>query len=175
MRGRLKALTEELYTKQGIETNISVECEGFLFEGINAEQTFSSRDGFKIVSSGGYYNSLPKDKLKLFIDALAEAQRALGFENEKDHPEVAPSQFELNYSYCDALVAADLLQLYKLVARQVAANMGCTACFLPKPIAGINGSGLHTNMSLAKKGKNIFFDAKGELVLFVLVCDVGLE
>jgi len=162
MRGQLKQYTEALFKKDGTTANISVECEGFLFEGINAEQTYSSKTGFKLVSSGGYYQSLPKDPLKLFIDNLAEAQRALGFENEKDHPEVAPSQFELNYTYCDALFAADLLQLYKLVARQVAANMGYTACFLPKPIAGINGSGMHTNMSLSRKGKNAFFDASGE-------------
>ena len=161
MRGRLKQYCDKL-AQQGLTANISVECEGFLFEGVNAEQTFNSREGFKFVSSGGYYNSLPKDPLKLFIDTLAEAQRALAFENEKDHPEVAPSQFELNYKYCDALLAADQLQLYKLVARQVAANMGMTACFLPKPIAGINGSGMHCNMSLARKGKNIFYDAKGE-------------
>lgn len=161
MRGRLKQYCDKL-AQQGLTANISVECEGFLFEGVNAEQTFNSREGFKFVSSGGYYNSLPKDPLKIFIDTLAEAQRALAFENEKDHPEVAPSQFELNYKYCDALLAADQLQLYKLVARQVAANMGMTACFLPKPIAGINGSGMHCNMSLARKGKNIFYDAKGE-------------
>ena len=60
------------------------------------------------------------------------------------------------------MVAADQLQLYKLVARQVAANMGMTACFLPKPVAGINGSGMHCNMSLSQKGKNIFYDAQGE-------------
>lgn len=161
-RGMLKTYTENIFKKDGITANISVECEGFLVEGLNAEQTYNSRVGFNLVSSGGYFNSLPNDPLKLFIDRLAEAQRALGFENEKDHPEVAPSQFELNYTYCDALLAADQLQLYKLVARQVAANMGKTACFLPKPIAGINGSGMHCNMSLSKNGKNIFFDASGE-------------
>ncbi len=162
MRGILKEYVANLHKSQGMTANISVECEGFLFEGLNAEQNFNSRDGFKLMSTGGYYNSLPNDPLKLFIDALAEAQRALGFENEKDHPEVAPSQFELNYSYCDALAAADQLQLYKLVARQVAANMGLTACFLPKPIAGINGSGMHCNMSLSKGDKNLFYDASGE-------------
>ena len=162
LRGVLKSYSEQLHQKDGTQLNVAVECEGFLFEGINAEQSYTSRAGFKIVSSGGYYHSLPKDPLKLFIDRLAEAQRALGFENEKDHPEVAPSQFELNYKYTDALVAADLLQLYKLCARQIAANMGMTACFLPKPIAGIIGSGMHSNISIAKKGKNIFFDAQGE-------------
>jgi glutamine synthetase len=161
MRGLLKDYTEQL-AKKGMTANVAVEVEGFLFDGINAEQTFNSRAGFKLVSSGGYYHSLPNDPLKLFIDKLAEAQRALGFENEKDHPEVAPSQFELNYTYADALLAADMVQLYKLTARQIAANMGMTACFLPKPIAGINGSGMHTNMSITQKGTNIFFDASGE-------------
>ena len=162
MRGRLKSYCDDLFKTKGVTANISVECEGFLFEGVSAEQNYNSHEGFKLVSSGGYYNSLPKDPLKLFIDTFAEAQRAMGFENEKDHPEVAPSQFELNYSYCDALQAADQLQLYKLIARQVAANMGMTASFLPKPVAGINGSGMHCNMSLSQNGKNLFWDADGE-------------
>ncbi|MBX7138071.1 MAG: glutamine synthetase family protein [Oligoflexia bacterium] len=162
VRGRLKDFCDGLFTSEGITANISVECEGFLFQGINAEQNYSSRTGFQLVSSGGYYHSLPQDPLKLFIDKLAEVQRCLGFQNEKDHPEVAPSQFELNYSYCDALLAADQLQLYKLSARQVANSMGYTASFLPKPVAGINGSGMHCNMSLSKNSKNIFYDKSGE-------------
>jgi glutamine synthetase len=162
MRGRLKMFCDDLYSREGVIANISVECEGFLFNGIDAEQRFNELSGFDLVSSSGYYNSLPRDPLKTFIDALAEAQRAMAFENEKDHPEVAPSQFELNYTYCDALLAADQVQLYKLTARQIAANNGLTASFLPKPIAGINGSGMHTNLSLSKKGKNLFYDAQGE-------------
>jgi len=162
MRGRLKLLTEELHQQNGLIANISVECEGFLFQGLNAEQNYSSKEGFQLVSSGGYYHALPCDPLRQFIDRFAEAQRCLGFQNEKDHPEVAPSQFELNYSYCDALIAADQLQLYKLLSRQIASNMGLTASFLPKPIAGINGSGMHCNMSLNKNGKNIFHDPAGE-------------
>lgn len=162
LRGTLKNYSDELYQK-GMVANVAVECEGFLFNGLNAERYYRPSQGFEIVSSGGYYNSLPNDPLRQFIDRLAEAQRAMGFENEKDHPEVAPSQFELNYSYAEALMAADQLQLYKLVARQTAAQMGCTACFLPKPIAGINGNGMHTNMSISTKaGKNKFFDGKGE-------------
>lgn len=161
MRGRLKNYSDALWEK-GMVANIAVECEGFLFNGLSAEQNFHSNQGFELVSSGGYYNSLPHDPLKQFIDRLAEAQRALAFENEKDHPEVAPSQFELNYSYSEALIAADQLQLYKLVARQTAAVMGYTASFLPKPIAGINGSGMHTNISISKHGENQMYDPKGE-------------
>jgi len=161
-RGRLKAYLSELHKNEGITVNVAVECEGFLLNGLNAEQKFSSRQGFELVSSGGYFNSLPGDPLRIFIDSIAEAQRALGFENEKDHPEVAPSQFELNYRYCDALLAADHVQLYKLVSRQVAAHMGVTASFLPKPVAGINGNGMHCNISLSKKDKNIFYDKSGD-------------
>ena len=86
MRGMLKAYGEELL-REGITANISVECEGFLFEGINAEQHFRENGGFTLVSTGGYYSSLPNEPLKLFIDAFAEAQRAMAFENEKDHPD----------------------------------------------------------------------------------------
>ncbi|HXS15128.1 MAG TPA: glutamine synthetase family protein [Candidatus Saccharimonadales bacterium] len=161
-RGLLQNYAKDLKEKEGISAYAAVELEGFLLDGQSAEQNFDDKEGFTLVSLGGYFHSLPLNKLKLFIDSAAEAQRALGFENEKDHPEVAPSQFELNYSYTDALRACDLIQLYKLLARQIAHNMGMTACFLPKPIAGINGSGMHTNFSLAKNGKNIFYDAKGK-------------
>lgn len=156
-RARLKEYASELYAKEGIEVKIGNELEGFLFEGVDAETRYTEQEGFKLVSPGGYYHSLPKDKLRIFIDATAEVQRALGFENEKDHPEVAPSQFELNYRYSDLINAADQIQLYKLVARQIAENMGSTACFLPKPFPDINGSGMHTNISIFKNGKNLFY------------------
>ncbi len=158
MRAQLKKYTDDLYKKDKTITNVSVECEGFLFKGINAEQTYT--DHFELVSSGGYFHSLPQDPLKQFIDTFAEAQRAMAFENEKDHPEVAPSQFELNYTYSEAVIAGDLLQLYKLLARQVAANMGMTASFLPKPVAGINGNGMHCNISISKNKVNTFHGKK---------------
>jgi len=159
-RARLKMYLNDLHEK-GLEVNIGNELEGFLFEGMDAEMKYRESKGFKLVSPGGYYHSLPKDKLRLFIDSVAEAQRALGFENEKDHPEVAPSQFELNYKYTDPINAADQIQLYKMVARQIAENMGCTACFLPKPLTNINGSGMHTNISILKGKKNTFFKKNG--------------
>ncbi len=161
IRGKLRQFTQDL-AKKGMVANVAVEIEGFLFKGINAEQNYSSTNKFEFVSSGGYYNSLPQDPLRMFIDKFAAAQRALGFENDKDHPEVAPSQFELNYSYSDALISADQVQMYKLMARQIAASMGMTASFLPKPVADINGNGMHTNMSISQNGKNLFYDAKGQ-------------
>jgi glutamine synthetase len=117
---------------------------------------------FEYVNTGGYYHSLPGDPLRSFIDTTAEVQRAMGFENEKDHPEVAPSQFEINYGYGEVVAAADQIQLYKLICRQVATRMGMTASFLPKPVVGVNGSGMHTNISISKGGKNLFWDPKGD-------------
>jgi glutamine synthetase len=86
----------------------------------------------------------------------------MGFQNEKDHPEVAPSQFEINYSYAEVVAAADQIQLYKLICRQLATRMGLTASFLPKPVVGVNGSGMHTNVSITKNGKNTFWDPQGQ-------------
>lgn len=160
-RGQLKIYTEELKKKNGITAYASAEVEGFLIDGINAEQEYEKKQ-FSLISTGGYYHSLPQDRLRQFIDRAAEAQRAMGFKNEKDHPEVAPSQFEMNFSYSDVVRACDNIQLYKLICRQVANSMGMTATFLPKPFIGINGSGMHTNLSLSKNGKNIFYEAGGK-------------
>src|SRR5260370_9776508 len=79
----------------------------------------------------------------------------MAFQNEKHHPEVAPSQFEINYGHGEVVAAADQIQLYKLICRQVATKMGLTASFLPKPVVGVNGSGMHTNVSVSKNGKNL--------------------
>lgn len=161
IRWLLKKYSNELY-QNNYQTNVAFEVEGFLFKGIDAEQNFQADVGFSYVSDGGYFHTLPNTPLKLFIDHFAEAQRALGFENEKDHPEVAPSQFELNYRCTEALTACDQVQLYKLLARQIAAMNGLTACFLPKPMMKVNGSGMHTNLSVSRFGKNMMYDSNGE-------------
>lgn len=161
-RGLLRSYLQDLKNKKGVSAFASAEVEGFLVNEVQSEQNYDERTGFELISSGGYYHSLPLGRLRQFIDASAEAQRAMGFQNEKDHPEVAPSQFELNFSYGDALAICDQIQLYKLVCRQVANNMGMTATFLPKPAVGINGNGMHINFSLAKSGKNLFFDKNGK-------------
>jgi glutamine synthetase len=162
LRSVLKSYAQGLHEKKGYTLNAANEIEGFLFKGADAERTYYETGKFEYVSTGGYYHSLPGDALRMFIDHAAEVQRAMGFENEKDHPEVAPSQFEINYGYSEVVNAADQIQLYKLICRQVAKKMGMTASFLPKPIVGVNGSGMHTNVSVMEKGKNIFWDAKGE-------------
>ncbi len=162
LRGRLKSYTDALFKKDQTICHVAHEIEGFLFKGRDAERHFHETSLFDFISTGGYYHSLPGDGLRKFIDSAAEVQRAMGFANEKDHPEVAPSQFEMNFSYADAVIGADQVQLYKLLSRQVAAQMDLTACFLPKPVTGVNGNGMHTNMSLNRKGVNVFYDKKGQ-------------
>ena len=162
IRGVLKEYAAKLFAKDGTECFAANEIEGFLFQGRDAERHYHETGKFDYLSTGGYYHSLPGDALRMFIDTAAEVQRAMGFANEKDHPEVAPSQFEMNYSYSEACIAADQVQLYKLLSRQVAARMDMTACFLPKPVTGVNGNGMHTNVSVSRKGKNQFWDPKGQ-------------
>lgn len=161
MRGRLKSFLAAQHKTNGYTCYAANEIEGFLFKGRDVERQFHETGHFDYVSIGGYYHSLPSDPLRLFIDSAAEAQRAMGFANEKDHPEVAPSQFEMNFAYSEALIAADQFQLYKLLCRQIAAKMGLTASFLPKPVMGVNGSGAHTNISIGKK-KNLFYEKGGQ-------------
>src|ERR1700739_81243 len=162
IRGLLKGYADDLHEKKGYTLNAANEIEGFLFKGSDAERRYHETLQFEYVNTGGYYHSLPGDPLRTFIDTTAEVQRAMGFQNEKDHPEVAPSQFEINYSYGEVVAAADQIQLYKLICRQVATRMGLTASFLPKPVVGVNGNGMHTNVSISKDGKNLFWDPKGE-------------
>jgi len=162
VRGLLYKFAEEMHKKEGYTLNAANEIEGFLFRGADAERRYHETGKFEYVNTGGYYHSLPGDPLRTFIDTVAEVQRAMGFQNEKDHPEVAPSQFEINYGYGEVVAAADQIQLYKLICRQVATKMGLTASFLPKPVVGVNGSGMHTNVSVSRDGKNLFWDPKGQ-------------
>lgn len=162
LRGVLKAYADKLFKEKGYTLNAANEIEGFLFAGKDAERKYHETTKFEFINTGGYYHSLPLDPLRQFIDTAAEVQRAMGFQNEKDHPEVAPSQFEINYGYGEVVAAADQIQLYKLLCRQIANNMGYTASFLPKPVVGVNGSGMHTNVSISKDKTNLFWDEKGQ-------------
>jgi glutamine synthetase len=162
IRGVLKGYADTLHKEQGYTLNAANEIEGFLFAGKDAERRFHETGKFEFINTGGYYHVLPLDPLRQFIDTSAEVQRAMGFQNEKDHPEVAPSQFEINYGYGEVVAAADQIQLYKLLTRQIANNMGYTASFLPKPVVGVNGSGMHTNVSVSKEKTNLFWDEKGQ-------------
>src|SRR5512139_1690142 len=85
MRGLLKRITDQMYAKDGTVFHAAPEIEGFLFKGRDAERHYHETGKFEFISTGGYYHSLPGDALRSFIDRSAEAQRAMGFENEKDH------------------------------------------------------------------------------------------
>ena len=162
MRGQLQQYSESILKKDGYRLYAANEIEGFLFQGKDAEKRYAQTQVFEFASSGGYYHALPTDPMRQFIDIVSDVLRALGITNEKNHPEVAPSQFEINYSYMEMLQSADTVQLYKLICRQVANAMGLTASFLPKPVTRINGSGMHTNISVGKENKNLFYDKQGK-------------
>ena len=162
LRARLKDYTAARLANDGYTCYVANETEGILFKGQHAEQHYIDAGQFEFISTSGYYHSLPGDPLRTFIDTAAEAQRALGFANEKDHPEVAPSQFEMNYGYVEATVGADQVMLYKLICRQVANRLDMTASFLPKPVTGVNGNGMHTNISVGRGETNLFYDAAGK-------------
>src|SRR5258708_2349431 len=112
IRGVLKSFAQQQFDKSGYTLNAANEIEGFLFEGMDAERRYNETGKFEYVNTGGYYHSLPGDDLRLFIDHTAEVQRAMGFQNEKDHPEDAPPQVEINSSYAQPLAGADPIQLY---------------------------------------------------------------
>jgi glutamine synthetase len=166
LRGVLQNYSDSLFNEKGYTLNAATEIEGFLFAGKDAERTYHETGKFEFTSTGGYYHSLPLDPLRQFIDTSAEVQRAMGFQNEKDHPEVAPSQFEINYSYAEAVAAADQIQLYKLLTRQVANNMGFTACF-PAQAGGGRQRQRHAHQRLGFQGQDQpFLGRKGQRATF---------
>ena len=115
---------------------------------------------------GGYFDFAPLDLAEnCRRDIVIELER-LGFEIEASHHEVAPGQHEIDFKYDDVLAACDKIQTFKLVVKSIARKHGLYATFMPKPIAGINGSGMHCNVSLFNEdGSNAFYDPEGELKL----------
>lgn len=119
-------------------------------------------DGYKILPKSGYFPVPPFDKLQIFRSEMVQILEGIGIEVEVHHHEVAAGgQVEIDLRYDTLLKMADKVMIYKYVARNLAKRFGMTVCFLPKPIYGDNGSGMHTHQSIFKNGKNIFFDPKG--------------
>ncbi|WP_137597400.1 type I glutamate--ammonia ligase [Paucilactobacillus kaifaensis] len=140
--------------------NIGPEPEFFLFKmDENAKPTTKLND------QGSYFDMAPMDLGENCRRDIVLELEDMGFEIEAAHHEVAPGQHEIDFKYADALEAADNIQTFKLVVRTVARKYGLHATFMPKPLAGINGSGMHLNMSLFDKTGNTFFDEKGDLEL----------
>ncbi len=119
-------------------------------------------DGYKILPKSGYFPVPPQDKLQAYRSEMTTILESIGVPIEVHHHEVATAgQVEIDMRFDSLLSMADKVMKYKYVARNLAKKYGMHATFLPKPIYGDNGSGMHTNQSIFKDGKNVFFDAKG--------------
>ncbi|GAB3066771.1 type I glutamate--ammonia ligase [Virgibacillus ainsalahensis] len=140
--------------------NIGTEPEFFLFKlDENGDPSLDLND------HGGYFDLAPTDLGENCRRDIVLELEDMGFEIEASHHEVAPGQHEIDFKYADAIRHADDIQTFKLVVKTIARKHNLHATFMPKPLFGVNGSGMHVNMSLFKNGENAFFDTKGELQL----------
>jgi len=159
-RNNLKRVMKEA-EKLGYAYNVGPELEFFLFKR-NPDGTPSAETH----DSAGYYDIGPDDLGEIVRGEIVETLENLGFEMEADHHEVASGQHEIDFKYADALSQADNVTTVKMVTRKIAAAHGLHASFMPKPVYGVNGSGMHCNQSLAKIGSgNAFYDEKGDYQL----------
>ncbi len=115
--------------------------------------------------AAGYFDLAPLDKGEEARRDMVNALVEMGFEIEAAHHEVAPGQHEIDFKYEDALKTADSIATFKLIVKRIAVKHDLHATFMPKPVGGINGSGMHTHLSLFKDGKNAFFDENAEYQL----------
>ncbi|MFZ6036383.1 MAG: glutamine synthetase family protein [Patescibacteria group bacterium] len=141
--------------EMGYETFfVGPELEFFLFKQGSLEKGVP-----QLVHSGGYFDEGVTHPGAVCRMKIVEAFHSLGIKVEGDHGEVADSQNEIDLEYQDAWTMAWWTLLYRVVAREIAESLGMRASFMPKPITGVNGSGMHMHLSLFRKGHNAFFDA----------------
>jgi len=142
----------------GYNMQVGPELEFFLFKlDENGLPTLQTHD------NAGYFDLSPVDFGEQARREIVLTLEQMGFEIEASHHEVAPGQHEIDFKYSDALDTADKIMTFKFVVRTIAQRHGLHATFMPKPIFGINGSGMHTNQSLFKGDKNAFFDPEGDM------------
>ena len=151
-RYALKRLVKKA-SDMGLTMYTGPELEFFYFEDSN---------GTKVLDHGGYFDLTPLDVASDLRRDTITALQDLGIEVEYSHHEVAPSQHEIDLRYTDALTMADQVMTYRLTVKEIAQANGVYATFMPKPIYGENGSGMHTHQSLFKGDKNAFFDGADE-------------
>jgi len=137
----------------GYSMNVGPEAEFFLFH-VDAE----GRPTTITHDRAGYFDMTPVDLGENARRDMVVTLEQMGFEIEASHHEVAPGQHEIDFKYSDALDIADKIQTFKFVVRTIAQRHGLHATFMPKPIFGIAGSGMHLNMSLMQNGDNAFYD-----------------
>jgi glutamine synthetase len=145
--------------KMGYTFNTGPELEFFLFRMYDGVPTTEFED------HGAYFDLAPTDSAEDVRRDVVLALSDMGFEIEASHHEVAASQHEIDFKYGDALTTADRVITFKFATKSIALLYGLHASFMAKPIAGIAGSGMHTHGSLAKNGRNAFYDANAELEL----------
>ena len=151
-RNNLKKVLKEI-EKMGYSANLGPEVEFFLFS-----RDEEGKATTKTHDQGGYFDLLPVDLGEEARRDMVIALEKLGFDIEASHHEVAPGQHEIDFKYCDALTAADRIMTLKLTSKTIALKHNLHVTFMPKPIFGINGSGMHTNISLFKNGENAFYN-----------------
>jgi glutamine synthetase len=143
--------------KLGYQMMAGCEAEFFIFRlDEEGDPTLETHD------TGGYFDLAPVDKAEPIRRLIIEDLVHMGFEVEAGHHEVAVGQHEIDFRYADALETADNIATFRFIVRNVAYRHGFLATFMPKPIFGQNGSGMHTHQSLFKSGKNAFYDEKAE-------------
>ncbi len=151
-RNNLKRILREA-SEMGYVMNAGPEAEFFLFlRDAEGRPTINTHD------SGGYFDMSPVDLAENARREMVLTLEQMGLEIEASHHEVAQGQHEIDFKYDEALVTADNLATFKFVVRTIAYRHGLHATFMPKPIFGINGSGMHTHQSLFKEGNNVFYD-----------------
>ncbi|MHC5249849.1 type I glutamate--ammonia ligase [Enterococcus sp. LJL120] len=159
-RGNLKRALTDMHELGFTSFNLGPEPEFFLFKlDKDGEITMDLND------KGGYFDFAPTDLGENCRRDIVLELESLGFEMEASHHEVAPGQHEIDFKYADAVEACDNIQTFKLVVKTIARKHGLHATFMPKPLFGINGSGMHCNMSLFTKDGNAFFDENGPMQL----------
>lgn len=159
-RGSLKRNLERMQKLGFTAFNVGPEPEFFLFKkDLNGKPTLELND------QGGYFDLAPVDLGENCRKEIVIELENMGFEIEASHHEVAPGQHEIDFKYADAVTTADNIQTFKLVVKTIAAKYGLHATFMPKPLFGVNGSGMHANMSLFKGDANVFYDPNGEMEL----------
>ncbi|MGG1685232.1 type I glutamate--ammonia ligase [Pseudalkalibacillus sp. NRS-1564] len=159
-RSVLKRVLKEMEELGFSDFNIGPEPEFFLFKmDENGEPTLELND------KGGYFDLAPTDLGENCRRDIVLELEDMGFEIEASHHEVAPGQHEIDFKYADALTTCDNIQTFKLAVKTIARQHGLHATFMPKPLFGVNGSGMHANMSLFKDGVNAFYEPKDELGL----------
>lgn len=156
----LKRQLEEMRKLGFTSFNIGPEPEFFLFKmNEKGEATLELND------NGGYFDLAPTDLGENCRRDIVLELEDMGFEVEASHHEVAPGQHEIDFKYADAVTTCDNIQTFKLVVKTIARQHGLHATFMPKPLYGVNGSGMHSNMSLFKGNENAFYDPNGEHML----------